>query len=874
MRTLTMLFTDIEGSTTLLRRLEDAYRDVLTQQRSILRAAFRRHDGREMGTEGDSFFVVFDSVSDAVRAAAEGQRQLAACAWPDDAEVGVRMGLHTGEPVPHEDGYVGMDVHRAARISGCAHGGQVVLSEATHRIAAAAQLPGLSFIDLGRHRLKDLPAPEHLYQIVADDLRRTFPPLRSLGARANLPLVPTSLIGRDGELRELQDLIENDGVRAVTLTGPGGSGKTRLALALATALDTAFADGVFFIELESATALDAAWTTIADAIGVTGEVRGPQGIVDDISGRHALLVLDNLEQLRDAAALVDQLLTAGPRIHCVLTSRRALYVAGEHEHVVPPLTLPSADASWEEIGRSGAVTLFVQRARMLRPDFALAEANAADVSEICRRLDGLPLAIELAAARVKLLGIRGLRARLGQSLEISSSQQGRPNRQKTLRATIEWSHALLSPEQRRTFRQLGVFRGDFDLPAVSAVVSTDGDGLDELAALIDSSLVATASSPDDEPRFRLLETIAVYAGERLTDAGELEEVRRRHAEHYLSVVEIEAPRLRTGSFLVARDHIEADLDNIRAALEWLLPAGDGPADRLATGLRLCEHLGWFWYACGYQREGHVWLDRAVTAAAGRESPELMNALHSLGVLVLQRGEAARARDALSRCLDFWRGHGDPDKIGRELNSLGVAHRSLDEPEIARRMFTEAVEVSRQAGDREREASALSNLGNLEADGGDVTKAIDLLDAALALDRQLGDDWGVGADMVNLAVVKLQAGYVDEAAELLAAHATDIVALNDPELSVELLESLCAIAAERQHPQLAARLWGAAQTVRESAELSSAPPDAAALQRWLDSVRFQLSSAEWDADVARGRAYTVSEALEEALRAPSADDTLD
>ena len=778
--TVTMLFSDIEGLHQAAGQARaDAYREVLTLQRRIDPCeAVRAHDGIEMGTEGDSFFVVFSSAGDAVR-----RRCGPAWRWPGGVLAGRRPRSGSGwacTPGSRSGTRTGTSAWTCTAPPGSRAPPTAARWSSPRRLGGwrPPERAGRrwSSRDLGWHRLKDLPEPERLYQLTADHLRRTFPPIRSLGAGSNLPLVATSLIGRDDELRELRDLIERDGVRALTLTGAGGSGKTRLAIALAATLDTVFADGVFFVPLESSTTLDAAWTTIADAIGVTGEVRGPQTVVDDIAGRHALLVLDNLEQLRDAAALVEQLLTAGARIHLVVTSRRALHVAGEHEHVVPPLTLPSAGASTQELGRSGAVTLFVQRARMLRPDFALTADNAVNVGEICRRLDGLPLAIELAAARVKLLGIRGLLARLGQALEMTSLQQGRPDRQKTLRATIEWSHALLSPEQQRSFRQLAVFRGDFDLPAMAAVLATDGDALDELTALIDGSLVAIASSPDDEPRFRLLETIAAYAGERLAEAGELAEARRRHAEHYLGVVEMEAPRLRSGQFLSARNRIEADLDNVRAALDWSLRPDDGSADRLITGLRLCEHLGWFWYACGYQREGHDWLDHAVAVAAGQESPELMNSLHALGVLVLQRGEADRARDALRTCLDFWRRDGDPHKIGRELNSLGVAHRSLGEPDVARHMFAEAITVSRQAGDREREASALSNLANLEADGGDHGRAVELLTAALALDRQLGDDWGVGADMVNLAVVTLQAGHVDEAAELLATHATDIVRL--------------------------------------------------------------------------------------------------
>jgi class 3 adenylate cyclase len=381
--TLTLLFSDIEGSTSLLSRLGDRYGDVLSAQRAIMRTAITEHDGLEMGTEGDSFFVVFESVADAVNAAYQAQRGLNAYPWPDGTQVGVRMGLHTGEPHRHEDGYVGMDVHRAARVAACAHGGQVLLSAATHTFAIAEPV---DFLDLGWHRLKDIPEPEHLYQLIAQDLPREFPPPKSLGSRATLPIPSTPIVGREEELAELQSLITAEDVRLVTLSGPGGCGKTRLAIAAAAALEQEFPDGVYFVGLEEVRSLDVMWTTIAEVLGAGSEGSARASLLNQMANRSALLLLDNLEQLPGAADVVADLLAAVPKTAVLATSRRPLHLSEEYDHPVPPLSLPAA----ENEADSGAVRLFLQRAQMVRPGFALTDDNRAAVAEICRRLDGLP----------------------------------------------------------------------------------------------------------------------------------------------------------------------------------------------------------------------------------------------------------------------------------------------------------------------------------------------------------------------------------------------------------------------------------------------------------------------------------------------------
>ncbi len=864
--TLTLLFSDIEGSTGLLSRLgNDQYAEALSTQRSILRTAFAQWRGREMGTEGDSFFVVFTSVGDAVNAAVQVQRELGMHSWPAGASVRVRIGLHTGEPTRHEDGYVGMDVHHAARVASSAHGGQIVVSDSTHRIAAGRALGGLTFVDLGPHRLKDLPQVEHLYQVAAEGLLRDFPPVKSLGARANLPVPPTSLVGREGELRELQELLAGADVRLVTLTGPGGSGKTRLGIATAASLHAAFPDGVYFVPLESATSAEVMWSSIADALGVVGEGRAPPTFLEYMASRRVLLVLDNLEQLPAAGEVVRDLLGAAPELSVVATSRRPLHLDGEYEHPVPPLTLPARHDPGA--AGAGAVRLFVQRACMVRPSFALTPDNTADVVEVCRRLDGLPLAIELAAARTKLLSPAALLARLDTSLGLTGSLLGRPTRQQTLRSAVEWSYQLLASEQQQFFRQLGVFDGDFDLDAVAAVARGAGDPLEQVADLVDVSLATVRDGDDGEPRVRLLQTITSYAREQLAAAGELEAARRRHAEYYLSLIEDVAPRLRRGQYLSARDRIEAELDNLRAALSWSLstdtPDRSPASAALVTGLRLCQALSWFWYVCGYQSEGMRWLSRAVGAAEGRESRELMTALHGLGVLLAQQGENERARDALRTCLDFWRRVGDRSKIAMELNSLAVVQRALGKSDAARATLEESILIARAAAENGRLANALSNLAMVEIDQGRPGRAIELLHDALALDRELGDAWGEGIDNINLVGAMLAADRLHEARDHLLANAAPAIVLGDVELSINIIELFAMVFAESGDAPGAARMLGAAQAMRTKADLPIAAPDAAMLEQSIGKVRSQPDTRTWDINRDVGAGYSVDDALSDA-----------
>jgi predicted ATPase/class 3 adenylate cyclase len=890
-----MLFSDVEGSTRLLAALGDQYGEVLSAQRRLLREAFGRHHGTELGTEGDSFFLVFASAADAVAACADGQRALAAHAWPGDARPQVRMGLHTGEPVRHEDGYIGMDVHRAARIAAAVHGGQVVLSDATHQLVAG-RLPGtsgagwgsadlggpdlglsdlglsdLGLQDLGWHRLKDIAEPERLYQLLIPGLRSAFPPLRSLGNRSSLPEPPTPFIARAGELQDVRDLLAGPAtVRLVTVTGPGGVGKSRLALAAARAVGDKFPDGVYFVPLAPVTEAAVMWTTIAETLGVTGEGRSPPAFFERIAHREALLVLDNLEQLPAAGEVVAELIRVAPRITVLATSRRPLHVPGEHEYPVRPL--PVRQRQPPDGPPGGAVELFVEYAQMARPDFRLTAENTGDVVAICDRLDGLPLALELAAARIRLLSPHALLGRLDRSLEFEAGSAGRPERQRSLRDTVAWSYQLLDDEMQAFFRRLAVFSGGADLEAVAMVAADGADALDGVAELADAGLLTVRDGRDGEPRVGMLQTVRVFALDRLADAGEFDAARSAHASCYAATAEAVTPQLRGPRPLPARDRLETELENVRFALGWCLePVPDGlpPRDRVTIGLRLCRAMSWFWYAFGYTDEGRRWQRRAVDAASVEGGPELATALHGLAVLLLQQGETAKGRDALTACLEIWRRQGDLSRVAIELSSLGVALWTAGDLEAGRKMLRESIEIAVQIGDEGRQSTALSNLGMVEVWAGNAQQAIDLLAQAQAIDERLGDVWGCAIIQSNLAGAMLRDGRPDDAYASLAGQAAGIAGLGDIELTIEIIELFAAIFAQRDEAGRAARLLGTAEALREQAGMPIRGPDAELLEEYVAAARDAVSAPEWDQQRRAGRARSAEAALADALGAARA-----
>jgi predicted ATPase/class 3 adenylate cyclase len=861
--TLTLLFSDIEGSTRLLSQLGAQYGEALSVQRSIIREEVRRWRGREIGTGGDSFFVVFTSAADAVSAAMAAQHRLNSYPWPDHAALRVRMGLHTGEPTWYEDDYIGLDVHRAARIASTAHGGQIVVSASTAQLIGDRS-PDVRLRDLGWHRLKDIPEPEHILQLVADGLEEDFPPLKSLGTPTNLPPFPTPILGRDNELAEIAAQFMSSGTRLVTLTGPGGTGKTRLAIAVADLLGAFRADGVYFVPLAMATTADVMWSTMAESLGVPAEGRAPPVFFEQIRSRDMLLILDNLEQLTEAPRVVSELLAQAPHLAILATSRRPLHLTGEYQHPVPPLEVPTFDLQASEAESWGAVALFVHRVRMVRPSFRLTDDNIQNVIAICSRLDGMPLAIELAAARAKLLAPQAILARLDRSLELGGTELERPTRQRTLRHTIAWSFDLLEPDQQRFFSQLAVFGGSCDLDALTAVTETTLDPLDAIAELVDVSLVRVLDDRDGEPRIDLLQTVRAFARERLDATGQFESTARRHAQHYLALVEELAPRLRSTEFLAARNRIEAELDNLRAALAWSLShGGDDPGD-VRLGFRLCKEMSWFWYACGYPEEGRRWLEQAIQRIEGDE-PEEIAVAHGLAVILLQQGEAAPAQQLLARCLTYWRGQGNDRETAKELNSLAVSYRNIGDWDKARELLQEGISLAERSGDKHRLATILSNQGILEIDVGQPTLAIDLFDRAAAVDRELGDSWGEACDRVNLAAARLRAGQIDRADQELRSVAQSAMAVNDIDLTIGLIELLAMVRAEDGDIETSARLSGTADAMREQANLPRPAPDAAHLDRSLAKSRETVGHEIWSSYVSEGRALSSEDAITEGIR---------
>jgi len=870
--TITLLFSDIEGSTLLLNRLGAQWAEALSAQRSILRSSFAAHGGHEMGTEGDSFFVVFSSAHAALAAALEGQRRLQAHPWPAGVPVRVRMGLHTGEPQRHEDGYIGLDVHLAARIAATAHGGQIVLSESA-KVMLTSLGDDVVVRDLGWHRLKDIEESEHLFDVLDSrvEVRSAFPPLRSLGTRANLPLPTTPLVGRAGELVELIGRFETDGARLVTLTGPGGAGKTRLALGVASALEHVFSHGIFFVNLHTADREALMWAGIAEAVGMTGEVEEAprERVLRLLTDRRVLLVLDNLEQIDGADVVIDQLLVHAPGVSVLATSRRTMHLISEYEHPVPPLeTPPQGKHTPATVQGCGAVELFVRRAVMAHSHFVLTTDNVADVVELCHRLDGLPLAIELAAARSRLLSPGAMVRRIDERLGLGVAAADRTPRQRSLGATIGWSYDLLDPSLQQVFRRLGVFATGCDLTAVEHVALFDGgDPFDQVARLVDASLLQIVDSPDGEPRVTMLQTVRSFARDRLDASGEAEHIHLLHARWCLAVAGETSEMLHGSRRIAALDGMDAVEDNVRAALDWCLrPVSDVSPERLETGLKLSAAMSNYWYQFGYLAEGRGWHERAASVAGSMESPEVVDALHGLAIMMLQQNELAPARQMLVRALDMAARLGDRDRQARESNSLGVAHRESGHPAEARELIEHSLVLAREVENSSREATALTNMVVVLMDAGDYHEAAAAARQAVQGDIARDDTWGVAVNNTNLALALLYAEGAHTSFEHLAAIADDVISVGDPELTITIVELFAAALAELGDARLVGQLLGAADAQREVVGIPRSSPDAVQLDRSVTPAMHALPPVEWESAHTAGRSMTIGEAVERALGA--------
>lgn len=823
----TFLFTDIEGSTALVQKLGTGdYQRLLGEHSAILRDAVTNAGGHEFGTEGDAHFFAFARASDALNAAVEGQRALAGHEWPPDAGVRVRMGVHTGQPERHGDDYVGVDLNRVARIAAAGHGGEVLASDESRTSAEGDLDTSVRFIDLGRHRLKDLVTPEHLFQVVAAGLQEEFPPIRSIDTRPKrLPAQLTTFIGRRQELADVAGLVA--GARLVTLTGPGGSGKTRLAVATADRLLPRFEDGVFFVPLAMIDDSERVPDAIASALELREVPEQPmrEMLEEHLRDKTLLLVADNFEHVIGGAPVVADLLERAPNVSVLATSRELLRIAGEREFAVPPLPVPETAEANGSLTANPCVQLFAERARSIRPDFELTDEVAHVVAEICRRVDGLPLAVELAAARVRVLSPGELLARLDSRLtELRGGARDLPERQRTLRATIDWSHDLLDAAEQRLFARLAVFAGGWTREAAEAICAGDLEiaVLDGLESLVDKSLVSLMADDDGARRFAMLETIREYGLERLEAAGDAPRIRSLHAGFYRDLAESAEPHLTGPDAPNWLARVTAEIPNLRAALRWALDSGE-PSD-LAAGLRTAGALWRFWQLQGSLREAAEWFEQLLADPRGEAlGAARAKALRGAGGIAYWQNDMARSRERYEGSVALYRELDDPAGLAAALNDLGYLPMMSGEVPLARDLFTEARNLFREGGDSWNMALAEMNIASADFFGGDYEEARTVIQGLLPIIRERGDRFWLTEAITGLGQLEQLTGRYPEARRYyLESLQLALDAGTSPQVAM-VLEPLSNVDSAEGNHRRAVTLWGAAQAIKERVG-GGAPPE--------------------------------------------------
>jgi predicted ATPase/class 3 adenylate cyclase len=904
--TVTFLFTDIEGSTKMWEKSPHAMQRALSRHDDILRDAIEERGGYVFKTVGDAFCCAFPTAPDALEAALETQRSLLSSEWEQTGPFKVRMALHTGAAEERDGDYFGPPVNRVARLLSAAHGGQVLLSLPTHEMVRDQLPAGVNLAELGEYRLKDLFRPERIFQLSAPGIPSEFPPLRTLEARPNnLPMQPTPLVGREREAGEVAERLRSEEVRLLTLTGPGGTGKTRLALQAAADLLEEFEDGVFFVALAAITDPELVPSTIAEPLGVM-ESAG-QSLMESLKSylrqKHLLLVLDNFEQVLEGASVVGELVAACPGLKVLATSRIPLRLYGEQEYAVLPLALPDPRVlpPVRVLTQYEAVRLFVERARAIKADFEVNNQNAPAVAEICARLDGLPLAIELAAARVRLLSPHDMLTRLNNRLKLlKGGPRDLPTRQQTLRGTIDWSYELLTEEEKTLFGRLSVFSGGRTLEAIEEICDPGGDidALEGIESLLEKNLLRREEVVGGESRFVMLETVHEYAREKLQESGETDAIQRRHAEFFLEVAEEAEPKLRgpeQGEWL---ERLETDHDNLRVALRWLLEH-----ERPEMVLRLAGALWRFWYARGYLGEGRRWLEEAL-ALSGEATALRVRVLNGAGHLAWTQGDLKQAATLREEGLKLSRQMGDKAGVAASLNGLSfvarmrgeyLAARSLAQQALAihrelsdrwgiglslflsgaaatfqgdyaaaRPLLEEALAVCREVGDLEYISDSLGVLGIMYVNQEDYAAARPVLEEALRIMRTLEDRRGIAKCLSVLGDIALEQREHRAARSRCEEALMMFRDLGDKWWIAWSLEGLAKVAAAQKQHTRAVRLFGSAKALRDSAGVSGPAHQRALCERYLAAARDQLDEAAFAAAWDEGRAMILDEAISYAL----------
>ncbi|MEX0698918.1 MAG: adenylate/guanylate cyclase domain-containing protein [Acidimicrobiia bacterium] len=852
----TFLFTDIEGSTRLLQRLGDGYTSVLATHSRILRDEIAQAGGTVVSTEGDSFFAVFVNPRSALVAASEAQRRLNQESWPDQSEVRVRMGVHTGEGTHGGDNYAGLDVHRAARIGACGHGGQIVLSQATALIVGSSLPAGTSLRELGSYHLKDIEQTEPLYQLVIDGVPADFPPLRTIDTVPNnLPIQLTSFVGR----RDVEGVAAAIGSsRLVTLTGPGGTGKTRLSLQVAAELTGSFAHGVWFVPLAPITDPDLVTPTVSSMLGLQASLEDPdRRLTEYLKGKEILLILDNLEQVLTAGERVKVWLQGALGLKVLASSRIPLRISGEREYPVPPLLLPNPHdiGTPETLATYESVALFVDRARASRPDFELNIGNAQDVAAIVARLDGLPLAIELAASRIKVLSPAAILERLSSRLSLlTGGARDLPERQRTLRGAIEWSYELLDSDHQMLFNCLGVFGGSFALAQCESICGPDLaiEVLDGLATLVDHSLLRAVAT-SDEPRFAMLETIRELAQDHLDGAAFEPALRGRHAEVFAGLardVSFHFTRENSRQWL---DRIALDHDNLRTAINFAI--GQGNAD---LAFSFCFALWRFWQMRGWLQEGRGLVERAL-ALEGGSTGSRRDALEAAGGLAYWQADRAATIAYYRQAIECAREAGDPIRLADALYNFSVPLTVYEGAEGARELLAEAVEIGERIGDRERLGTYVWGVGSSDYFDEDYEAALAHYQEAARYLEGTGAVFQIGWNERMMASTLIKLGRIDEAESHLQRGLGIFVEAEDMSafaLHVRDFSELALLRGENATALLLAGSTAFLQTVSETRMLDFVTDSLPSLEDAISAV----GREEAEKLVARGQAMSVPEIL--------------